>query len=147
MPGEDVQSVISKGLEALSSHREELACTYFEQAIAMERTPQACSYLAYCLAKVRGRYQEAISLAHEALDREPENPLHYLNLGRVLSLSGDREQAVHVFRKGMEYGMHFEFIAELELGGMRKPSILKKLLRSNFLNKHLGHMLSRLKLR
>ena len=144
---EDAPSIVSKGMEALSKHQEQLALTYFEQAIQLERTPQTCSCIAYCIAKVRGCYQEAVSLAREALESEPNNPLHYLNLGRVLSLSGDNRQAVLIFRKGIEYGMHFEFIRELELSGIRSGALFGKLSKNRSLNRVIGPILSLIKMK
>jgi tetratricopeptide (TPR) repeat protein len=113
----------------------------------LKRTPLTISCLAYCQAKVRGNYTEAISMAREALDLEPDNPLHYYNLGRILSLSGEKEQAVEILRNGLEYGMHIEILREMQSIAIRKPPIFKMLPRNHFLNKYAGLILSRLGLR
>ena len=88
MSHEEAVTLVAKGVEALSNLDDRRALDCFERAIRLERTPQACSYLAYCLAKVRGDYREANLLAYEALSLDPENPLLYLNHGRVLALGG-----------------------------------------------------------
>jgi tetratricopeptide (TPR) repeat protein len=147
MAHEEVEKLIAKGQEALLNEHEYLAMTCFEQAIRLEWTPLACSNLAYCLAKVKGNYREAVILARKALDQEPENASHYRNLGRILLLSGDTMQGIQVLRQGMQFGEQFSIIQELEKLGIRKPPIFKKLDRSHPLNKFLGLLLSWLGLR
>jgi len=119
-------SIVAKGNRALSIGDEQLALDCFERALRLERNPLTCSSLAYCLAKVRGSYREALSLAREALDSEPDNPLHYLNFGRVL-------QALTMLRKGLDYGMHVEILREMERIGIEKPQKSNKLLRKDLL--------------
>ncbi len=147
MSSENAEKLVAEGIEALANEDHQLALNSLERALQLERTPLTGSCLAYCLAKVRENYSEAIPLAREAVDREPENPLHYYNLGRVLSLSGDREQALTILRKGMEHGMHFELLREMQSIVIRKPPVFKMLPRKHFLNKYAGLILSRLGLR
>jgi tetratricopeptide (TPR) repeat protein len=147
MSKEEVAKLIAKGQEALMNEHEYLAMTCFEQAIRLEWTPLACSSLAYCLAKVKGNYREAVILARKALDHEPENAVHYRNLGRILLLSGETKQGIQVLRQGMQFGEQFSIIQELENLGIRKPPIFKKLTRTHPLNKYFGLLLSWLGLR
>ncbi len=147
MSQENFESFVVKGNKALSIGDEQLAYDCFERAFQLERNPLTCSSFAYCLAKVRGSYQEAIALAREALVSEPDNPLHYLNFGRVLILAGDKEQAITTLRKGLDYGMHIEILRELARIGIKKPPKANKLLRMNFLNRFAALILSQLKLR
>src|SRR5512136_2808671 len=99
MSMEEAEQLVAKGLEALANDHDYLALTCFEQAIRLEWTPLACSYLAFCIAKVRGNYHEAIILARKALDIEPENPVHYKNMGRIFLLAGDNEQGIELLRR------------------------------------------------
>jgi len=147
MYNEEAEQLVAKGQEALINDHDYLALTCFEQAIRIEWTPLTCSSLAYCIAKVRGNHREAILLARKALDLEPENAIHYCNLGRILLLAGDNEQGIQMFRKGMKYGEQISIIRELEKHGIRKPPIFKKLARNHPLNKYLGLLLVRLGLR
>jgi tetratricopeptide (TPR) repeat protein len=147
MSNEEVEKLIAKGQEALMNEHEYLAMTCFEQAIRLEWTPLACSNLAYCLAKVKRNYLEAIILARKALDQEPENAVHYRNLGRILLLSGETRNGIQVLRQGMQFGEQFSIVLELEKLGIRKPPIFNKLTRTHPLNKCLGLILSRLGLR
>jgi len=147
MSKEEVENLIAKGQEALLTEHEYLAMTCFEQAIRLKWTPVACSNLAYCLAKVKGNYREAIILARKALDQEPENAVHYRNLGRILLMSGETKNGIQILRQGMQFGEQFSIIQELEKLGIRKPPIFKKFTRTHPLNKYLGLLLSWLGLR
>jgi len=147
MLNEEAEKLIAKGQEALANDHDYLALTCFEQAIRLEWTPLACSCLAYCMAKVRGRYREATLLARKALDQEPENPVLYKNLGRILLLAGDNEQGIQMLRQGLQFGEQSSIIQELEKLGIRKPPIFKNLPRSHPLNKYLGLLLAWLGLR
>lgn len=135
MKQDNFVSIVAKGNKALSIGDEQFALECFERALQLERNSLTCSSLAYCIAKVHGSFQEAIALARESLDSEPENPLHYLNFGRVLFLAGDKEQALITLRKGLDYGMHIEILRELEGIGIKKPKKTNKLLKKDFLNR------------
>ncbi len=147
MSGENSENLVSQGVEALSTGNHHLAAQYLERAIQLERTPVASSWLAYCLAKSGGNFKEAIPMAREALDLQPDNALLYYNLGRILSLSGDKQQAMRILQDGLEYGMHIEILREMQSIAIRKPPVFKMLPRSHFLNKYAGLILSRLGLR
>ncbi len=147
MPNEEAEQLVAKGLEALADDHEYLALTCFEQAIRLEWTPVACSSLAFCIAKVKGNYREAILLARKALDLEPANPIHYKNLGRIYLLAGENEQGIVMLRQGLQYGEQVSIIEELERLGIRKPPIFKSLPRSHPLNKYTGLTLAWLGLR
>jgi tetratricopeptide (TPR) repeat protein len=144
---EEAEQLVAKGREALANDHEYLALTCFEQAIRMEWTPVTCSCLAYCRAKVKGNYLESILLARKALELEPDNPIHFGNLGRIMILSGEVDEGIRMLRQGLQYGEHIDIILELERLGIRKPPIFRKLARSHPLNKYLGLMLSRLGMR
>jgi tetratricopeptide (TPR) repeat protein len=147
MSHEDPAQAVAKGLKALDRDHVYLAMVCFEQAIRQERTPLTCSCLAYCLAKVRESYPEAVALAREAISHEPENPTHYLNLGRIHILAKERKEALEVLRQGLQHEKSPEIIRELEALGARKPAIFKGLSRRNPLNRWLGILLDRLGMR
>lgn len=143
----EAEQLVAKGVEALGRGHVYLALVCFEQAIRLERSAPACSGLAYCLAKGRGRYPEAVALGREAISLEPGNPLHYYHLGRVHILAGERHEAISVLRQGLQQEMSPEIIRELDGLGARKPPVFSKLPRSHPLNKFFGRLLSRLGLR
>lgn len=136
-----------KGMEALDHGHLYLARFCFKWAVTEERSPNHCSYLALSIASTRGEAMEAVSLAEEAVAAEPDNPLHYLRLGRVCLLVGDKTRAMEVFRTGARFGGHPEIIRELEALGSRKPAVFRQLPRNHPANRYLGLILSRLGLR
>jgi tetratricopeptide (TPR) repeat protein len=128
-------------------------------------TPAAESYLAYCMAKERGQFREAIRMCQAALAAEPHNPAHYLNLGRVFLLAQDKTTAIATFWKGIsdisgpERGSvigravrghsreHGLILGELRRLGMRKKPPFARLPRSHPLNRIAGKLLAILGLR
>jgi len=62
-------------------------------------------------------------------------------------LKRKNEEAVNIFRQGLHYEENQHIADELNKIGTRKPLIIPFLKRSNVINKYLGIILSRLKLR
>ena len=141
------RNLTSRGEKALSEGEYQIALECFGHANQQERTPRNCSNLAFCLAKVQGDFQTAFNLALEALHLDPDNPLHYLNFGRILLLAGHKEQAIQFWRKGLGHGKCPAIEQELEAVGLRKPPVFKSLPRNHFLNRYAGLVGSRLSLR
>lgn len=147
MSYQQAQEVFVKGLKAFSNGHEYLALVCFEQAADLEKTPLYRSYLGFCLAKVRREYSRAIALCREALEQEPSNPVHYVNLGRCYELSGQRSKALETFRQGMKFQRNDEVRRELERLGVRAKPVFPFLKRGNPLNKYCGLLLARLGMR
>jgi tetratricopeptide (TPR) repeat protein len=83
MPGTELNDLSSKGLEALALGNTLSALAFFEKAMNIEGSPSVLSHFAFCIAKEWGQIGKAISLCEEALRIEPDNSVHYLNLGRI----------------------------------------------------------------
>ncbi len=139
--------------------------------IALECSPQLRSlptvesYLGYCIAKERGGLREAVRLCKSALNAEPDNPAHYLNLGRVFLIANDKGQAIATFWKGIskapgaEMGVlakraqrghareHNLMLEELRRLGIRKKAPFPSLHRGHPLNRAAGKVLATLGLR
>ena len=141
------EELFGKGLEALSQGGTLAAISYFEKAFQREDRPLYGSYLAICIAKERGQYQLAVTLCEKAIAREPQEPVHYLNLGKVYLIAGKRGDAVRAFREGLQRERNSEIVAELDKLGTRKPPVIPLLKRNNPVNKYLGIILRRLGLR
>jgi tetratricopeptide (TPR) repeat protein len=120
---------------------------HFEKAVQIKETPVYISYFAFCIAKERGQVRKAISLCEEAIKREPDNPVHYFNLGKVYLHAGDKEAAINAFRAGLKYETNQQIIDELNKLQTRRPPVIPFLERNNPINKYLGIILSRLGLR
>ncbi len=136
-----------KGMEALRHDHFYLARACFEQALNENRNAFHCSFLAFAMSRTGGGLEEATALALEVVECEPGNSVCYLNLGRVYLADGERKKAIAAFRKGLQYSVNEEIVAELERLGTRKPPLFPSLGRENPLNRYLGFLLARLHLR
>jgi len=131
----------------------------------LRRLPAVESYLGYCVARERGKVREAVRLCQSALNAEPDNPAHYLNLGRVFLVAQDKGKAIAAFWKGIskapggESGVlvkraqrghareHNLILEELRRLGIRKKAPFPSLDRRHPLNRVAGKMLATLGLR
>jgi tetratricopeptide (TPR) repeat protein len=136
-----------------------------EGAPSLWEIPVVSSYLAYCIAKERGQYREAIRVCQSALSIEPHNPAHYLNLGRIFRISNHKGDAFAAFQQGLskdgvtvtsafaespadEQARQRTLIqTELRRMGIRKRAPFPFLPRGHPLNRVVGKALSKLKLR
>jgi len=123
------------------------ALALLEKALKLDDDPHWHSSLGYCIARERGQSRMGLDLCQEALRLEPDHALHYLNLGRIHLLTGNKEEALRVFRAGISKEGDAEIIRKLIEVGVRKPPLFPSLGRSNPLNRYLGLLLSRLGLR
>ncbi|ACM19270.1 TPR domain protein [Geotalea daltonii FRC-32] len=135
------------GVEAFNSGRFLSALKYFEKAVALERNPASLSRLGLCLAKEKRNFAKAISLCKEAIKHEPRNPEHFLYLGRIHLLAGQKKEAIRIFRMGLRNGRNPDISKELERLGSRKDPLLPFLGRNNPINKFLGIVLKKTGLR
>jgi hypothetical protein len=137
----------------------------FECSPHLRSIPTVESYLGYCIAKERGRFRDAVRLCQSALNAEPNNPAHYLNLGRVFLLAQDKSKAIATFWKGVsnapgaqagvlvkraERGHsreHNLIVEELRRLGIRKKAPFPSLHRGHPLNRVTGKLLATLGLR
>jgi len=139
--------LFEKGLALLRDDNPLAALVCFEKAYSIKKTPELESYLGFCVAAERGKITEAIMLCNDAIAHEPNNPLHYLNLGRVYLKADRKSEAIEIFRKGLSFGDNAEIRHLLDNLGIRKKPVFPFLPRNNSLNKYLGMLLYRLKLR
>lgn len=143
----ELDLLITKGLSALEQGHALVALMHFEAAAKIDRTPTVASCLGFCLAKEYQQFQMGSSLCVAALQQEPDNALHYLNLARIQDLAGQRQKAISILRKGLRQKGHQQIIMELKRLGLRKPPIFPHLSRDNPLNKLGGKLFKRLGLR
>ncbi len=122
-----------------------LAC--LERAISIWNDPLWHSRLGFCLAKQRGQHSQALELCRSAIENDPDNPLHYLYLGKVYIIAGNTYDALQSFRQGMILGGGPELQLMLDAIGTRKYPVISFLSRDNLLNKYLGIILGRFGMR
>ena len=139
--------LIRKGMAALNEGSTLVAMVHFEDAMKLDDSPTARSYLAFCLAKERHQIGRAASLCLSALQEEPNKSLHYLNLGRIYLLAGEKTRAIKTFRKGLKVERNQQIIHELKNLGLRQPPVVKALDRENPLNKCLGILFHKIGMR
>jgi Flp pilus assembly protein TadD len=133
--------------EAIAAGYSLVALVHLEKSLSLHDNPSWYSYLGYCIAKERGHVRKGIELCQSSILREPEEPAHYLNLGRIQLVCGNKTEALRVFREGQEKGDNDEIRIMLNRIGTRKPPVIKSLPRDNPLNRWLGIFLSRIGLR
>ena len=136
--------LVRKGLAALDHDNTLIALLHFQEAAACQSTPTILSCLGYCLAREQRELHQALKLCQGAIRDEPANPLHYLNLGRVYQLSGQKHLAILAFRKGLKFGRHQGIIDVMKKLGMRRPPVFLRLGRKHPLNRYCGILLNRL---
>jgi tetratricopeptide (TPR) repeat protein len=137
--------LLSKGLKALANNDSLMALVCLERAAKHEDTPELASNLGFCLAKEYNQFDRAIALCRSAIEREPKNTRHYLNLGRVYLMKGKKDVALVIYHEGLLHGKDPEIIKDLQLVGMRRRPVIPLLHREHILNRSLGYILARVK--
>lgn len=147
MPVTEEEKLFAMATEALTWGNTRNGLTLFRKLVAIERLPIYCSNLAYCLAKEKREFKQALALCNEAIKKEPKNSAHFLNLARVYLLAGQKKEAIRFLRMGLRYERNREIIAELEMLGSRRAPPIPFLKRENPTNKYLGIILEKMGMR
>ena len=143
----EAQHLYNKGIHYLSQGKSLSALSCFEHALKKEDSPSIWSYYALCIAKERGQVKKAMLLCKDAIEREPDNSAHYLNLGRIYLFTRKKEEAIAIFREGLTHETNEEIIEELNNLVPRRSPLISFLHRDNPINKYLGIILGKLRLR
>ncbi len=147
MRGQEFQRLVKKGITAADRGHTLDALLHFENAVRLGSTPTLNSYLGYCVARERRDFKEAIRFCRQALTKEPEKAIHYLNFGRVILAAGKKQLAIDTFRQGLKRERHRSILEELKRLGIRRQSVIPALPRSHPVNRYLGQVLTQLRLR
>ena len=123
------------------------ALARLEAALRLQDHPAWYSLLGFCVAKERGHLKRGEELCRDCIARQPHLPGHYYFLSRVMLLSGRKEEALQTLRQGLAQGDSSVIKALLQELGVRKPPPIAWLHRDHPLNKYLGLVLTRLRLR
>jgi|Deesub1362A_J573_1020465.scaffolds.fasta_scaffold00087_13 tetratricopeptide (TPR) repeat protein len=145
--GIKAEELFNKGIELLGKGESLSALSCFEKSFEIKKTVQCQSYLGMLIALERGKVKEAIALCEDAVLKEPDNTVFYLNLGKVLLKAGRKKEAIETVRKGLSFGENEEASLWLSGLGIRKKPVFSFLPRKNFLNKYAGLILKKLGLR
>lgn len=147
LAGADAEELCRKGHAALKRELYYLARSCFQHAAELQDSPEVSSFLALSLVNSSGDFATGLELARRALERDPQNPVLYLNLGRIQILAGLKDDAVNTFRLGVQAGGGAEFLEELNTHAARPSPPLPSFSRSHPLNKYIGLVLNRLRMR
>ncbi len=142
-----LEDLYNNGMQALKSGHAGKALDYFRELIELDRTPLNCTLFGYVLALAEGNVKKGISLCKEAIKREPKSSIHFLYLGRIHLLAGQKKDAIRIFRMGLRLERNAEINAELSELGTRKEPVFPFLARENPLNQFFGRTLTRMGLR
>lgn len=116
----------------------------FRYAVPPVVPPESLSALGLSVAREKGDLLQGIALCHEAINRAPEDPLHYFHLGKVYLLARKKHLALHTFRKGLKHGDHRGLVREIQRLGFRRPPIFPFLGRKHPLNRLAGILFTHL---
>ncbi len=147
MTATEAEQEFAKGLAAFRRRNSQAALVHFEKAAQLGAAPLHLSYLGYCIARERGQLKKGIALCQDALTQQPDLADHFLNLGRIHLMAGNKMEAIRIFREGLANGQNHEIIAELDALGTRKTPVIKFMHRNNPINKYLGKLFHWLGLR
>jgi tetratricopeptide (TPR) repeat protein len=157
--------IVQRAIEVIDRGNTLEGLMMLEGAPSLWEIPVVSSYLAYCIAKERGQYREAIRVCQSALTIEPHNPAHYLNLGRIFRVSKHNGDAFAAFQQGLskdavtvtsafvespadeQARQRALILTELRRMGIRKRVPFPFLPRGHRLNRVVGKALSMLNLR
>jgi tetratricopeptide (TPR) repeat protein len=137
----EAEQLFTQAMEALKEGNAGAAMEFLEKAISLERNPLYCSTLGVCLANEKRDFKRALSLCKEAIKSDPRDSTHFLNLGRVHLIAGQKKDAIRIFNMGLRYENNRDIVAELNRLGARKRPIIPLLERDNPINKYLGKLL------
>lgn len=146
-PEAEGAKLFSRAIDALAAGETPSALALLERALKLVDNRSWHSYLGYCIAKERGQVKKGSDLCLDSLEFEPENPAHFLNLAKVHLVAGGKPEALEALRKGMSLGGSPAIVALLDRIGTRKPPVLSFLPRANPVNRLLGLLLDKIRLR
>jgi tetratricopeptide (TPR) repeat protein len=147
MQGTVTTDLCSKGIRLHDEGQLIAALSCFEKALLANPSPLAQSYLGVCVAAERGQVNRGIALCSDAIAAEPGNPVHHLNLARLLIRAGRKGEALAALRHGIAAGEHAEIRVLLDQIGTRRPPLFPALPRRHPLNRILGLILARFRRR
>ena len=146
MDKEAAKRKFEEGIECLKKNNAVDAVFCFEEMmIHSNRNSASLSYLGLSMAKANLDFPAAEHFCLEAIQKQPQRVDFHRNMGEVYSLWGKREEAVNILKRGLALDRRNKpIIAMLKELGIRKKPLISFLPRSNFLNRYLGILKSRI---
>lgn len=140
------ENAFRKGLGAMAEKYPEKASVYFRQALDLERERSKSrldmrylSYYGLSLAQAGLSTQIALQACKTAVLKQTNDPVLFLNLGRVYLLTGKPVRAMEAFERGLRLAPeHKALRMELAKIDRRSRPAIPFLDRSNPVNRWLG---------
>ena len=140
MKTEHANQLLVHAIHAAEQGQTLVALMELERLSMQLPAPALWSYLGYCLARERQQYRHGQGLCQQALQQDPANTLHYLNLGRIYLLAEQKAKAIQVFRHGLKLGGDRLILRELKTLGLRRAPVFPSLQRSHLFNRFAGKL-------
>jgi len=137
---------LEKGLELLKEGHNEEAATCFEAIVATGGfDPLATCCLGLAMARAGKDLTVAEEYCLKAIEKKPYTGEFYRSLAEVYFIGGKKAEAIQTLDKGLKYdSKNKELYREMKKYGIRKRPPIPFLSRSNFFNKKIGKLLSKL---
>ncbi len=137
----DLPADIERGVDQVESGKLDQAWNHFTQ-ISQDHpeSPLIQSYIGVLRIYRNKEVEEGLELCREAMKRDPEEALLYLNLSRAYKAAGHRPEAVQTIRRGLRLRSSYQhYLIRYYKGmGVRSKSPLKFLHRDHVVNKAIG---------
>ena len=147
---QDVPQRIREGMALVDQGKLDRAQELFEGYLqAFPESTLALSYLGM-LRAVRGvAVSEGLAQCQQALTRDPQEALCYLNLSKAFYAAGDRYQSVRALHRGLKLRTpHRPHLMNFyRTIGLRRKPVISFLSRDNILNNLLGRLTWKMGLR
>jgi len=148
-PAESADSLFGMARELMASGKGLDAVRCAEKAVELAPdNPAYVSLLGLLIARERGQLKRGLELAHQAVERGERDPDLCLNLASIYVKAERRDEAVRWIDAGLERAPAHEGLRDTRKKlGVRRPPVLRFLPRNHPVNKMLGLMARRLRLR
>jgi len=137
------QWLCSRGIELLREGDRLRALNMFEKSHQLGSNPECRSYLGMLTGTERGLVKQGIDLCRASIEDEPKNPVHYLNLSKLLYSVDRKTEAVDLLVKARTIAPSQEVDTWIMSVGLRKRPVFPFLTRQNPVNRLTGLMLRR----
>ncbi|WP_236069787.1 tetratricopeptide repeat protein [Prochlorococcus marinus] len=102
MNQEEVMQQLQAAVQAYQSKDLDGAEAVFKQILAVNPKEPNALHLLGCIYKDRGQLQQAVELIQASIREDASNPIPFFNLGKILAIAGQHENAVGVFQESLK---------------------------------------------
>ena len=99
---DEIMQQLQAAVQAYQSKDLDAAEVIFKKILAVNPKEPNALHLLGCIYKDRGQLQQACELIHASIQADGSNPIPFLNLGKILVVVGQHENAVGVFQESLK---------------------------------------------